>query len=389
MHNALSNGRFLLIAHKRTSTQKTQNPSTTASLVPTPNVFTSTSRALWCHLQKNYRLSRRRQPNKKIAGTRGVPLRTTKRWLQKLADCILPLKDTPQNTSLTRNRHSMAEHLLTQNGFSASFENPLGPIFHIAKTLKWVQEAHVVVVFFERAADGRKTEVKMRKSILKNRFIFAMCTCPSAMGKFKFKAHAMNNKHCLSVHWVFFLIATFRVARLFKLVNFGWLVGVATDRNASVTLACVSCHFMFPVLFLLAFLFNLCFLFFLASTKIRKKTKKSRNNEKIERKKKNQKTSNKKSKNEKEKEASKGYPLPRRLQKLFFLKEMLWEIVQQLRQKTILSTRIKKKKKEKHSTLNPQSRTPPFRRLTPKRGRQPKKKHFWEPMFRNWATEPL
>ena len=42
--------------------------------------------------------------NKKIAETLGVPLRTTKRWLQKLADRTVPLKDTAQNTQ-RKTRH--------------------------------------------------------------------------------------------------------------------------------------------------------------------------------------------------------------------------------------------------------------------------------------------
>ena len=48
---------------------------------------------------------------------------------------------------------------------------------------------------------------------------------------------------------------------------------------------------------------------------------------------------------------------------VFFGKEMLQEIVKQLRPK---STRVKKKKKKKkeNKTLNPEGRTPPFRRLT-------------------------
>ena len=43
------------------------------------------------------------------------------------------------------------------------------------------------------------------------------------------------------------LIATFRVARLTVQTRKLWLVGVATDRNASVTLVFVSFHFIFPV----------------------------------------------------------------------------------------------------------------------------------------------
>ena len=42
------------------------------------------------------------------------------------------------------------------------------------------------------------------------------------------------------------LIATFRVARLTVQTRKLWSVGVATDRNAGVTLACVSFHFIFP-----------------------------------------------------------------------------------------------------------------------------------------------
>ena len=48
------------------------------------------------------------------------------------------------------------------------------------------------------------------------------------------------------------VVATFRVARLTLRTRKLWLGGVATDRNASVTLACVSFHYMFPVFVLLA-----------------------------------------------------------------------------------------------------------------------------------------
>ena len=58
-------------------------------------------------------------------------------------------------------------------------------------------------------------------------------------------------------------VVTFRVARLTLQTPKHWLVGVANDRNASVTLACVSLHFIFLFFFLLAFLFILFFSFFL------------------------------------------------------------------------------------------------------------------------------
>ena len=61
-------------------------------------------------------------------------------------------------------------------------------------------------------------------------------------------------------------IATFRVARLTLQTGKLWLVSRPTV--ALATLACVSCHFIFPVFFLLAFLLILFFLvFFFSGTK--------------------------------------------------------------------------------------------------------------------------
>ena len=80
------------------------------------------------------------------------------------------------------------------------------------------------------------------------------------------------------------------VCHLYKLQNFGWLVGwygVATDRNASVTLAffffffaCVSFH-VFLFCFLHAFLFMFfLFCFFCTKNQKMKKSEKSKNKRK-------------------------------------------------------------------------------------------------------------
>ena len=83
---------------------------------------------------------------------------------------------------------------------------------------------------------------------------------------------------------IFFLvIATFQVARLTLQSRTLWLVDVASDRNACVTLACVSFHFICFCFFLLSFLFIIFFPVFLCWPKKIKKIylkKKTPKNEK-------------------------------------------------------------------------------------------------------------
>ena len=141
-----------------------------------------------------------------------------------------------------------------------------------------------------------------------------------------------------------------------KLQNFGWSVPRPTV--TLVTLACVSFHFIFPV-FLFAFLFILVFLFsFLAGTKkrsnifclwkIKRKTPSLQKN-------KNQKKINIKERKKCFLRGLQGY-LPRRLKKVFFLKNG-----------TRNRATIEAKKKLNiffKKNLDPKGRTPPFWRLT-------------------------
>ena len=117
--------------------------------------------------------------NKKIAETLCVPLRTTQRWLHKLADCTVPLKDTAQNTSLTRIRYSDdILHRHRQYHRRKQHTRPLemgslypdkGPWFLFTSQKPEngpLERIQFFFLFFERAADSRKHSVKFREPIL-------------------------------------------------------------------------------------------------------------------------------------------------------------------------------------------------------------------------------
>ena len=134
----------------------------------------------------------------------------------------------------------------------------------------------------------------------------------SLLGEYT-KHHRGSERSHLS-EYIGGVIATFRVTRLSLQTRKLWLVGVATDRDASVTLACVSFHFIVSCFFfLLAFLH--IFLSFL---------KKKRKNQK------------------------RGLWEAGRLKHLK-KKEMLQEIVQQVRPKKIELKKIKRIKKSKQN----------------------------------------
>ena len=97
---------FFHFAHRRTTPHKTPNPCTTGSCVSNPMCLHTFCVQYGAFRRRtNYSPLTNWQPK---ATPLGLPQSTTKRWVQKLADCIVPLKDTPHNTSSTRIRHSMA-----------------------------------------------------------------------------------------------------------------------------------------------------------------------------------------------------------------------------------------------------------------------------------------
>ena len=146
------------------------------------------------------------------------------------------------------------------------------------------------------------------------------------------------------------LVGPFRNINFTNSKNFG----VAADRNASVTLPAPPLQKKNQKTNQNNGKIN--------AKKINKSKKKKINTIKKEKKKKIIKKINAR----KKEEASKGYHASRRLNKMFFLKK-LQDIVQQLRPKKSYfehPRQEKEKKRKKNETLNPQGRTPPFRRLT-------------------------
>ena len=137
-------------------------------------------------------------------GRRLKALRTREKRFESgtdMADHMAPLKDTAQNTSCSRIRHSVAlstdthrQHHKTQtarfpaqHGPPGSSEVP-GAHFHFTKTRNWAPLAH----FLNVPQVVEHTMYKMIGPILKNRCMFAMYNFPLVRSTF-LDNHVSNN----------------------------------------------------------------------------------------------------------------------------------------------------------------------------------------------------